>query len=415
MNPAPSEFRRGWQIVLASAMGVGIGVSGAPFYTLGVFLKPLSAEFGWNRAQLSASTLFLTFGYTLASPIVGRFADRLDVRKIALISLVGLALGFLGLTQINGSIVSLYFGLSVLAVAGCGTSPLIWGHAINSWFDRSRGMALGLALGGGGVAGIIAPRAVDSLIQAYGWQAGYVGLALYALLIVLPVVAIFFRERKLAPEGNARADVSLPGMTVAQAFRSVRFWQLTAGIMCVSGALTAIFIHLIPLMTDAGLPRGEATGIAGILGFALLAGRIGGGYALDRFHAPYVAGILLSIPVLGFLLLAAAPGVVWCFIAATITFGFAAGAEVDLLAYLASRFFGLRAFGAIYGFLLIPYGLGAGIGPLLMGHLYDVTGSYMTALPVAAAVCGAGALAIGALGRYPVFNARNLSGKPAII
>ena len=168
MDDAYSEFRSGWKVVCGAAIGVGVGVTGAAFYTVGVFLKPLTAEFHWSRAAISASTLFLHFGWAVMAPFIGRLADRFDVRNIALISLIGVILGFLGLTHINAHIWTFYLGLMFLGIAGSGTAPLIWTHAVNSWFDRSRGLALGLTLAGSGIAAIVAPRGVDTLIQWHG-------------------------------------------------------------------------------------------------------------------------------------------------------------------------------------------------------------------------------------------------------
>jgi MFS family permease len=237
MSRNASEFSLGWKVVMAAALGVGIGVSGAPFYTLGVFLKPLSGEFGWSRAEASAATLFLTFGSALTAPVVGRLADRLNVRKIALISLIGIVLAFLWLTQSGPRVGSWYFGLALLALAGCGTTPLVWVHAVTTWFDKSRGLALGCTLAGSGISGIVSPHAVDFLIMHYGWRAGYVGLALFTMVVALPVVFLFFREK--ATTKTAKDTSHLPGLTVGEVLRTRRYWQLAIGFLSTGGAIAA--------------------------------------------------------------------------------------------------------------------------------------------------------------------------------
>jgi nitrate/nitrite transporter NarK len=422
MSGAASEFRLGWKVVFAGAIGLGIGVSGAPFFTLGVFLKPLSGTFGWTRAETSAATLFLTFGAALTAPVVGRLADRLDVRKLALFSLFGITLAFLWLTRTNEHVSSWYFGLALLAFAGCGTTNLVWAHAITTWFDRSRGLALGLTLAGSGISGIVAPRALDTVIRLHGWRAGYVALALFTLLVAIPVVFLFFREKPAADAeqgqigagGIGRAAVGPPpGLTVAQTLRTRQYWQLAIGIMLPAGAIAAMIVHLVPLLTDAGLSRDSATSIAGLLGFALVAGRIANGFLVDRLHAPYVAWVFLTLPGIGYLLIAmgaaSGSGAVtgwsaqtgWSIGLATILFGVSAGAEADLLAFLASRLFGRRAFGAIYGLLLLPFGFGGGVAPVLLGRVYDLTGHYTIALYGGAVACIVGAAMVGTLGRHP--------------
>jgi cyanate permease len=398
-NPGASEFRLGWKVVLSGAIGLGIGVSGAPFFTLGVFLKPLSQEFGWTRAETSAGTLFLTFGAALTAPAVGRLADRVDVRKLALFSLFGITLAFLWLTRTSTHVASWYFGLALLALAGCGTTNLVWAHAVTTWFDRSRGLALGLTLAGSGVAAFAAPRAVDTLIRLHGWRGGYIGMALFTLLVAIPVVFLFFRERPRAKPLPGESPEPPPGLTVAETMRTRQYWQLAIGIMLPAGAIAAMIVHLAPLLTDAGVSRDSATAIAGLLGLTLVFGRIANGFLIDRLHAPYVGAVFLMFPGIGYLLFATGSASGWTVVPATILFGVSAGAEADLLAFLASWLFGRKAFGAIYGLLLLPFGFGGGVAPMLLGRVYDVTGHYTMALYGGAAACFAGAAMVCGLGR----------------
>ncbi len=107
------EFRDGWRALLASTLGVGIGLTGAPFYTMGIFLGPLGAAFGWSRAQLSGGALCLHLGYAFTAPFMGRLIDRIGVRKVALTSLLGLTVGLCLMTQIGPNIASFY-GLLLL-------------------------------------------------------------------------------------------------------------------------------------------------------------------------------------------------------------------------------------------------------------------------------------------------------------
>jgi predicted MFS family arabinose efflux permease len=403
-----SEFRRGWKVVIASSIGVAVGLGGIPFFTLGVFMKPLAEAFGWSRAEIAATSLCLSIGSGLTAPVVGRLVDRLDVRRVALVSLAAMVVAYLALTQLRGDIRMLYLGVFTLALCGCGSSPLVWALTVSTWFDRARGLALGLTMAGSGVAAILAPRLVDRLIEAYGWQAGYIGIALFTGLFAFPIVFLLFDGKRPHRAAGAGVQPATSGMAVGAALRSPRFWQLAAGILLVNGAVGAILVNLVALLTDAGLTRASATGIAGLLGFAVVIGRLVIGFLLDRFRAPRVAAIVLTVPAIGLELLAGFPGVEGLMIAAALMFGFASGAEVDLLAYLTSRLFGLRAFGAIYGLLLIAFLLGGGIGPILMGHVHDTNGNYGPALAGGGVICFAGALLLGSLGRFPSFPADDL-------
>jgi sugar phosphate permease len=176
--------------------------------------------------------------------------------------------------------------------------------------------------------------------------------------------------------------------------------------MFPAGAIAAMIVHLAPLLTDAGVSRDSATAIAGLLGLTLVVGRIANGFLIDRLHAPYVGAVFLMFPGIGYLLFATGSASGWSVVLATILFGVSAGAEADLLAFLASWLFGRKAFGAIYGLLLLPFGFGGGVAPILLGRVYDVTGHYTPALYGGAAACFVGAAMVGGLGRPARFPMR---------
>ena len=174
MQPSTlDEFRRGWKTLLASAMGNGSGLSGIAFYTFGVFIVPLVTAFGWTRGQVSIAASFMILGTAITAPIIGSIIDRLGAQRVALISMVLVALGYFALTQSSGSIALFYASWLMIALVGGGTTPVVWTRAVNMWFDRGRGLALGLALAGSGVASIFAPVLTNSMIKAYGWQGAY--------------------------------------------------------------------------------------------------------------------------------------------------------------------------------------------------------------------------------------------------
>ena len=139
-----NEFRSGWSVVLASAVGVGLGITGLPLYGMGQFVRPLSDAFGWSRGAVSAGALYLSLGTVLTAPIIGRVTDRIGVRRVALLSMLATAAGFLLLAANRGSLVTYYATWLAVSFLGCGTTPVIWTRAVNTWFERQRGIALGL-------------------------------------------------------------------------------------------------------------------------------------------------------------------------------------------------------------------------------------------------------------------------------
>ncbi len=403
MQGAYSEFRAGWKIVLASAAGVGAGVTGLSYYSFGILMTPLSDTFGWSRTGLSGARSLLTLGFVVTAPFVGYLADRIGVRKMALTSMVLVALILLATTQVSANIGTFYFATIALALAGCATTPLVWTHAVASWFRRKRGLALAMTTAGTGLAGIGTPLFLGALLDRFDWRAGYIGMAAIVALALIPV-ALFFHENRtpFVPDtthpGGARF-----GVDVAEAVRSVTFWRIGGGFLLVGAVLSSLSVHLVPMLTDGGFPRALAVKIASLLGLAVITGRLTTGYLVDRMHPPYVAGVILSLPIVGCGLLASASFSHWSVIIAAISFGFASGSEVDLLPYLTARYFGVKSYGKIYSWTFVMLYIGVSIGPLYLGYMYDLYGNYNEALYSAMPVLAIGALSIATLGKPPAF------------
>ncbi len=386
-------------MVLAAALGVGVG---APIFALGIFIVPLSKQFGWTRAQISVASACIVLGTVVTAMFVGRMADRLGTRKIAIVSLVSLTLSYVGMTQINGNILTFYGGLILVSLAACGASPIIWTRGVALWFERKRGLAFGLTLSGAGVAAIVMPPLIGSLIAAFNWQAGYLGIATITALAAIPVT-LFFKEpadNAGKPEPGMATTGALPtGLSLSEAFRERQFWQLGVANFLVSCATASFLVHLVPLLTDAGTGRNSAAQLASLMGVAMIVGRFSTGYLIDRFHPPFVGSIYLSVAGVGVLLLEKMlpelPGTAL----AVAAVGLAAGAELEQVAFITARYFGLKAYGQIYAAQFILFQLAVGIGPLLAGRIFDISGSYLLALHLSAGAFFGGGLLIAMLGK----------------
>ena len=414
MSNAATEFRRGWRPLIAAAIGNGSGLSGLAFYTFGVFVLPLVAAFGWTRGEVSTAASFLIIGTAITAPLIGSVIDRYGARRVGIASMIALALGYAALTQLDGTLGLFYVAWLGLSLIGGGTTPVVWTRTVNIWFDRGRGLALGVALAGSGLAGVFAPVIVSRIIAEHGWQAGYLAVGGFILLVSVPLIALLLEERPKSvstatPENAAAASAAaveaapLSGFVLAEALRQVAFWKIAIGFFLVSGVIAALIINLIPLLVDRGLAQQSAASIAGVMGIAVLVGRVAIGFLLDRFAAPAVARLLLGICAVGCFALTIPDASMWLVTISVLSLGLAAAAEVDLVAYLTSRFFGMRSYGEIYGWQLTSFYLGAALGPLAAGMAYDHYQSYVPTLYFA---CGAmifGALVTGSLGK-PKFS-----------
>lgn len=398
---ATEEFKRSWFVILASAVGVGVGLTGLPFYTFGVFINPLEESFGWSRSAISAGLMVVNVATLLLSPLVGIGIDRFGVKLIAVPSLVGLAIGFFALSFSGPSIVSFYFCWLVLAVLGIGTTPLTWTRAVTSQFDRMRGLALGLTLLGTGIASMLGPGFVQHAIDLGGWQDGFRVMGIFVLVVAVPLAVLGLASR--SKERQAGPVSELAGFSFRQAVAQPRFFLILSGIFLAILAQSGATVHFIPLMRSQGIDAGYAAQMMFGLGLSVIVGRIGVGLLLDRVRAPIVARFCLLMPAIALALLFIRDDVTSAWIA-IILLGLAAGAEVDLLAYFVGRYFGLKSYGKIYGVMLSGFALGAGLGPTLTGLVYDLAGNYDLALISGVAIFLASAVLLGATGRYPVFE-----------
>jgi len=404
------EFANGWRALLASSLGNASGLSGLPFYTFGVFVVPLSDAFGWSRGQVSSAASFLILGTAITAPIVGSIIDRIGARRVALWSLFALSLGYAGLTRLASNIALFYSAWMLMSLAGGGTTPVVWTRAVNLWFDRSRGLALGLTLAGSGLAGVFGPVFCSTLIERYGWAGGYLGLSAFILLISIPVVFLLYKERStpVAPAGaQSAAAHELPGLSFRQALRTAAYWKIAGGFLLVSGAIAGLVINLVPLMLDRGMSAMDAASIAGAMGVAVLVGRVVVGFLLDKFSAPLVGASLLCATAVGCLLMTLSAAPTWVLVLSILSLGLATAAEVDLVAFLVSRYFGMKAYGRIYGSQLTAFYLGAAFGPALMGFAYDHYSGYTQILHAVTVIFVFGAAVVGTLGPLPDFDDRS--------
>jgi MFS family permease len=405
------EFRRGWAVVLSAFVGIGMGLSPVPFYTIGMLAPELHKAFGWEFSAIMGGLPIMTLGVIVASPAVGFLSDRFGVRLVALISIVLFGLSFMAFGLGNGSIMLFYLTWGLMALLGAGTLPITWTRAVNNRFDTHKGLALGFSLLGTGLFGFLVKPLTAWLIADYGWRVAYGVVGALPLLVALPIA--FFGFHDVGRVGASRLErqtsealrlTSVPGLTLRQALRAWRFWLLAASFTLIAFAVGGPIPNMENILKVAGFARSDVVGLVSLIGLSVMVGRIVGGWLIDRFWAPAVAFVMLSLPALACWTMAGGAMGIESARLSILLIGFAAGVEYDLMAFLVARYFGMKNYGSIYGALYGFFAIGAGVGPVVFGKFFDSTGSYSEILLVSAVLFLFGAGMLLAMGPYRKFE-----------
>jgi MFS family permease len=386
----------GWWVVLASAVGLFWGVP-VSVYSFSVFFKPLMQEFHASRGAVSLAYTLKVLTAALCAAPIGWLTDRFGPRRVILAATAIFGSILLGNRFFSGSIAQFYWFYVLLGVSVGGLGPIPYGSLISRWFDRYRGLALGLAMLGIGIGAVIMPSLAQTLIARFGWKTAYSILGASVLLISWPVVAYVLEDKPenfgLLPDGvSAKTDSTESVrrcLTAREAWHSPEFWLMVCAFILVSASVSGCVVHMAPMLNDRGLGARAAAAGSSLIGAAVMIGRVGTGYLLDRTFAARLASIVFAASGLGIALLLLGNGPTA--FAGAFLVGLGLGAEVDLIPYLTSRYFGLLDFGKVYSSAFAAFALAGALGPLIMGAGFDRTGSYKRPLIgfLVATVCAA--------------------------
>lgn len=407
---AAEEWRSGWTLVLAASFGFS-------FFSImlaatGLFMGPLSQEFGWSRTLLSAGPSIATTMTAITGPFFGALLDKYGTRRLVLPGMVATMLAICGFSFLDGSetqwiILWVVFGLVSVTIKSTG-----WTSAVVSVFHKARGMALGMTLAGTAVAQIFVPVIGNFLIEEFGWRAAYVWLALGWGGITMVLCLFFFfdaRERTVGTQAEKAAQAkaasqAMPGLTIPQAWRSSALWRLAISNFVVMLLTMGLGVHLFPILTEAGISRGYAATLMSLAGIAGILGKVTTGYFLDNFRPNWVGGLTLGVASVTFVLLMENVHSPVLIVIAIMINGYAAAAKTHITSFLTAEYAGMKNFGAIYGFMSSLMALASGLGPLMAGWIYDTTGDYNLFLIIGAIGCAIGGAIMITMPAYPDFG-----------
>lgn len=410
---AAAEWRSYWPLTLAAM--VGYSTIGLQSYGFGPFVTHVEKAFGWSRADAMLGLSISNFVGVFLNIAIGLVVDRIGPRRVGLTGLVVKTGAFALLATATGSLMNWSLLWALVAIGVVLVQSTVWTSAVAAKFDASRGLAMAVVLSGTPITAMVCPVLATWLIEAYGWRAGFAGVAGFWLLATFPVVFFLFRDTRhgtpledAAGEadqammaGGPRHIPEISGLNFREGIRTRAFVCLLISFGTFSFYNMAITTNLVPLLAETGVSAMEAAGIASIMGMVGIVARLSVGFLLDRMPGGLIGAITQLLPVLACgLLLLDIPGVVVLIVAVAL-FGAATGAEVDVALYLGTRHFGLKSFAALFGAVITFGAVNAAIGPYVGGWLHDLSGSYDTLLMVIMVMMTIGAMAMAVIGRPP--------------
>jgi MFS family permease len=395
----------GWLIVFVSAVGLFLGPP-LMVFSFSVFFKSLVLDFHASRAAVSSVFSLFNIVGALLIPCTGMVIDRFGAKRVILAFTLLYGLVLCSARWVGSSLWQLYLLFTILGVAtASGPSPVPYGVVISHWFNRHRGLALGVSMMGIGIGSVLVPIVAQRLITSFGWRAAFAIFGAAVLLLPLPVIAALLQndpaQRGLRPDGDHENQLTQlhsqnkQGLTWNEIWHSPTFWILISIFSLAGASVHGAVLHMSAIFTDRGVTPGRAAIATSLVGIAVMLGRLASGYLLDRLFAPRVAILFYSATALGIAILCAETSGPLALVASFLV-GVGMGAEVESMAYMISRYFGLAAFGTAYGHAFGAFMIAGSAGVFLMGAGYDRFHSYTVPL---ACLCAAMVLALILLAR----------------
>ena len=367
---------RRWFVLLGCFIGMGVAPPAILLLPMGLFLKPVTAEFGWSRTEFTIILSTAAFSNAVILPIAGYLVDRFGAPRVAAVGTV-LGCGFYAAISLANS----YGGFMALVAASViggnlASYPAFMGLA-QRWFDKHLGFALAITSTGQAAGVACFSYLIAVSIGLHGWRATFLTIGAVAVVVALANLLFLVRNNKgPVPEAERRQEAVRTdggGMSLGEALRTRDFWFYAASFSLVIFAVVGCNFHLPALLADRGASAAQVGSIVAIGSAGSLFGRLFTGTMLDRFSVRSVTGLFLLGQAIGFLILL--DGLRWA-LPAGFLLGAVQGAEIDIMGYIVARRFGRSAYARIFGTCFAVTLVGAIIGPIAMAAIFDRTHSY---------------------------------------
>ena len=395
-----SRLRRayyGWWVLAASVASVAL-VAGTSFWSFGLYIDPLEREFGWSRWAVSGGFSIALLVGSLASPLIGRAVDRHGPRRVIVLGAVLTAGSFL-LLATTSALWQWFLYQSIAAVFRNMMFFIPFQTLVSRWFERRRGLAVGILGTGFSMGGFAVVPALRAVIDAVQWEGSFVVSAIVTVAVVAPLALLLIRDRPAdkglladgdaQPEGGPAEPVALTGLTDRQALRTPLFWVIALALMVFFFGMFGWTAHAVPYYESVGYSKWWAAQLLAIAAGSGIVTRLAFGYLADRIARIEVAAMALcACLTLSMLVLLVSGGSV---LGVVVFLGFwfvgsSGGPMIEPL--LTARTFGMAYFASILGALAIVSQSGQIVSPIIAGAIFDATGEYDWALVMFACSMG---------------------------
>jgi MFS family permease len=387
------ELRANWRPLLGAMIGLSSGFTALAF-TNSIMGPHLIRAFGWTKAEFA---LLGTIGLItlIGLPIAGRLVDRFNVRRTALIGFVTGPITFLMLSRMSGDF-PYYIAITLVQNLLCmTTTSTVFTRTVVQHIHRARGMALGIAASGPALTIAVAGPLLNNFITANGWRAGYVALAIFTAVGGAIAIALVPSPRE-APAPQSPVEIAPKRARAQGAYKMIMgmpaFWIMVAGVMLSNVSQFITNSQLGIVLQSYGTVQTQISSMISIFAIGILVGRLVCGLALDRFPAPVVATIVMAMPAVGQLLIAANVDSTLVLSSAVLFLGLSYGAEGDLIGYLVARSFGISIYGTVLGIMAASISLGSAFGSVFLSATLKSTGGYGLFLVASAVLAIIGSL-----------------------
>ena len=362
----------------AGALAFFFGPGPTIIATGGLLFPAIANDLHWNRTTSSLALMVIIFTAAMLSPVCGILIDRFGARKLYLPGLLFYGAAYFAIPFFVDGHGTVFSGFFILGIFASTQQPMAVHKIVCEWFNERRGLALGLiAAIGAGVSSMVMPVLANYIIVHFGWRYVFWVIGLAILIIALPVTSVFLRPpNSTAPDQKTVGGTpSLEGVSLGEGLRSGAFWRLCLAMMLATALYFGMNLHLFSLLTDRGVSRTVAALAASTVAVGIIAGQLFASIALDRIRTPKVLALTMAMSLVGLIVFQSGTSKTEVFVG-VILLGIGMGSEVSVAAYITSRLFGLRALGMLLGVLIACNTIGGGVGPIVLGYIFDLQKSY---------------------------------------